>query len=165
MASERALALLVALIPAVSAAEERLVDRVAVVVNDDVIALSELYAFAGETITTECLPPAVYLCRREYLGEAADVLIRRSLQRAELQRLGDIAHGLAGPEQRADDEIEVGVEVAHPGHGLGDGAGLAVALAVQLDVGPALDQSLDVPVRLAVADEIDGRPRLTHRCR
>ena len=32
-------------------------------------------------------------------------------------------------------------------------------------VGPALDKALDVPVRLAVADEVDGRTLLTHRRR
>src|SRR5690606_14701259 len=62
-------------------------DRVAAIVNEDVIALSELYDFAGDVIEQECLPPAVEICRREVLGDALDTLVRRALQRQELERL------------------------------------------------------------------------------
>jgi hypothetical protein len=70
-----------------AAAEERVGDRIAVIVNDDVISLSELYDYAGDVIEQECLPPAVTPCLREVLGEAAETLVRRLLERQELQRL------------------------------------------------------------------------------
>ncbi len=67
---------------------EGVVDRVAAVVDDDVIALSEVYELGGEFITERCSQPfGKTRCVYEAELEILDALIKRSLIRGELDRL------------------------------------------------------------------------------
>ncbi len=68
-------------------AAERVVDRVAAVVNDDVIALSEVYEIGSDEITKRC-PFQGEACLADAEGQVLEALIDRALQRQELQRLG-----------------------------------------------------------------------------
>lgn len=68
-------------------AAERVVDRVAAVVNDDVIALSEVYEVGSEEIARRC-PFEGPTCLAEAEVAVLDALVDRVLQRQELQRLG-----------------------------------------------------------------------------
>lgn len=62
------------------------VDRVAAVINDDVIALSEIYDIGRSFIEERC-PDSADPCVTEAELEVLDALIRRSLVRQELARL------------------------------------------------------------------------------
>lgn len=69
-------------------AEELLVDRIAAIVNDDVITLSEIYDIGSEFITRSCPPPATETCTEEMEHNVLDALVRESLIRQELIRMG-----------------------------------------------------------------------------
>jgi peptidyl-prolyl cis-trans isomerase SurA len=74
---------------AVATAAAGVVDRVAAVVGDDVISLSEIYELAGtEFIVARC-PTLDDTCVTEAELEVLDVLLRRTLIRQELVRLND----------------------------------------------------------------------------
>lgn len=84
----RALSAIVALaLAAPAAAAERLVDRLAAVVNDDVITLSEIYELGSEEIARRC-PTGGADCQAEAEREVLDSLVDRALKRQELVRLG-----------------------------------------------------------------------------
>lgn len=64
------------------------VDRVAAVVDDDVVALSEIYDLGGDFIDERCSQPGSGAsCRTEAELEVLDALIQRALIRRELVRL------------------------------------------------------------------------------
>lgn len=70
-------------------AERKLLDRVAAVVNDDVVALSEVYELGGEFIDAameRCGAEAT--CRRDAELKVLDQLIQRRLVNQELDKLG-----------------------------------------------------------------------------
>ena len=85
-------------------ANAAVVDRVAAVVNEDVIALSEVYDIGGLFIEQRCGKLEVEdSCRREAELEILDSLILRSLTHQELDRLN---LGVSGPEvDRMIDQI------------------------------------------------------------
>lgn len=64
-----------------------MVDRVAAVVDDEVIALSEVYDLGADYVTQRC-PAEQPVCVREMELEVLDALIKRALIRSELDRLG-----------------------------------------------------------------------------
>lgn len=68
------------------AQDRHVVDRVAAVVDDDVIALSEVYDLGGPFIAQSC-PGALPSCVWEAENEVLDALIEASLVRRELERL------------------------------------------------------------------------------
>jgi peptidyl-prolyl cis-trans isomerase SurA len=68
------------------------VDRVAAVVNDEVIALSEIYDLGGEHIQQTCAARPVPGCEHDLEMQILDSLIMRALTGQELARLGmDVA--------------------------------------------------------------------------
>jgi len=73
---------------AVAFAEGGVVDRVAAVAGDEVIALSEIHELAGPEFFAERCPTAEARCITEAELEVLDVLLRRALIRRELVRLG-----------------------------------------------------------------------------
>lgn len=68
-------------------AAEAVLDRIAAVVNDDVIALSEIYNLGSDFIAEACPPPADARCVAGKEREVLDALLGEALQRQELQRL------------------------------------------------------------------------------
>ncbi|MCO4746948.1 MAG: SurA N-terminal domain-containing protein [Proteobacteria bacterium] len=70
-----------------SSAHAATVDRVAAVVNDDVIALSEVYDLGDAFIRQSC-PRLNPICVEEAEVQVLDSLIQRRLMRQELYRLG-----------------------------------------------------------------------------
>lgn len=72
----------------VASAAERVLDRVVAVVNDDVIALSELYEVGSDYVAESCPAPVDAKCRADMELEILEALIRGELQRDELVRLG-----------------------------------------------------------------------------
>lgn len=66
-------------------AHAAVVDRIAAVVDDDVIALSEVYALGGDYIRERC--DADRACMTEMELEVLDALIQRALVRRELSKL------------------------------------------------------------------------------
>lgn len=79
------------LLLAAAAAEGVIVDRVAAVVNNDVITLSEVYESFSDAIRAECPPSLADEAREDCVaaaeGLAIDALIRQRLIRQELVRL------------------------------------------------------------------------------
>lgn len=69
-------------------AQAAVVDRVAAVVNNDVIALSEIYDLGAPYIGQRCGALPTELCRREAELEVLESLIQRALMRAELEKQG-----------------------------------------------------------------------------
>lgn len=69
-------------------AEEYVVDRIAAVVNDEVIALSEIYDLGSQAIDEACPSGAAPACRTRMEREVVDALVRRALIRQELAELG-----------------------------------------------------------------------------
>jgi parvulin-like peptidyl-prolyl isomerase len=80
-------AILALALAAPAPAAERVVDRLAAVVNDDVIALSEIYELGSDEIARRC-PTGGDACRAEAEREVLDSLVDRTLKRQELARLG-----------------------------------------------------------------------------
>lgn len=81
----RALALLLLPLLGVTIAHASVVDRIAATVDDDPIALSEVYELGGDFIVARCKgEPA---CTREMELEVLDALVKRALIRKELDRL------------------------------------------------------------------------------
>jgi peptidyl-prolyl cis-trans isomerase SurA len=72
----------------VAQAEERLADRIAAVVDDTVITVSEVYVLGSNAIDEQCPDPFDAMCRAEMEGLVLDILVRRALQQGELDRLG-----------------------------------------------------------------------------
>lgn len=72
--------------PSAAASRGQIVDRVAAVVNNDVVALSQVYELGGEFITKRC-PGVEPGCVLSAELEVLDTSIRRVLVRQELQRL------------------------------------------------------------------------------
>ncbi len=66
---------------------EGVLDRVAAVVNDDVIALSEIYELGSDFIKEGCPNAADAPCHAAKEREVLDALLRETLERQELQRL------------------------------------------------------------------------------
>lgn len=82
-------ALLITLASLLAPARAAVVDRVAAVVNEEVITLSEVYDLGSVFIDQRCPPPmSTEACRSEAELEVLDSLIMRSLIRQELDRLG-----------------------------------------------------------------------------
>lgn len=69
------------------ASEGVIVDRIAAVVNDDVITLSDIYLLGSGAIEEACPPTSAPECRAELELEVLDALVRRTLIRQELVRL------------------------------------------------------------------------------
>src|SRR5262245_7648330 len=67
-------------------ADPMVVDRVAAVVNDEVIALSEIYEIGGDFIRQKC-PTLEDSCVDGAELEVLDALIRRALIHQELKKL------------------------------------------------------------------------------
>lgn len=78
--------------PAASA-NEVVVDRVAALVNDEVIALSEVYDFGGDAIEQACGNFGGDECRLREERSSLEELIRRTLIRQELRDMADPARG------------------------------------------------------------------------
>lgn len=78
--------LLLALLLHPAAAEERTLDRIAAVVNEDVIALSQVYELGSDYIQDNCGDDPS--CRTEAELSVLDALVRQSLMRQDLVRLG-----------------------------------------------------------------------------
>lgn len=76
--------LLAALLP-MAAAQAGVVDRIAAVVDEEVIALSEVYELGGNYIYERCGDDRA--CMRQMELEVLDALIKRELIRGELNRL------------------------------------------------------------------------------
>lgn len=70
------------------AAAQGVVDRVAAVVGEEVIALSEIHELGGAEFFAERCPTSEVRCVTEAELEVLDALIRRALIRQELVRLG-----------------------------------------------------------------------------
>ncbi len=70
-----------------TAAATSVIDRVAAVVNDEVISLSEVYELGGPFIERRC-PESDPSCVLDAELEIVDVQVRRALIRQELDRLG-----------------------------------------------------------------------------
>ncbi|MCB9673597.1 MAG: peptidyl-prolyl cis-trans isomerase [Alphaproteobacteria bacterium] len=69
-------------------ASNGVVDRIAAVVDEDVIALSEIYELGGEFIDERCTSPfGRERCLHEAELEILDALVKRALMRRELNRL------------------------------------------------------------------------------
>ncbi len=68
-------------------AAERVVDRVAAVVDGEVIALSDVYALGGPFIEEQCGAVAASTCRTDAERDVLDALIRRTLQQQALRDL------------------------------------------------------------------------------
>lgn len=68
------------------AADERVLDRIAAVIDGEVIALSDVYEMGGEFISESCRPTDE-ACRAQIEVEVLDALIRRTLQRHTLRDL------------------------------------------------------------------------------
>lgn len=79
------LALLLASAPTWAA--ERTLDRIAAVVDDEVIALSEVYELGSDFIDENC-PQRRVGCMTRMEGEVLEALVQRTLQRQELRRRG-----------------------------------------------------------------------------
>jgi peptidyl-prolyl cis-trans isomerase SurA len=69
------------------ASEGVIIDRIAAVVNDDVVTLSDIYALGSEAIDEACPSGSEPTCRPELELEVLDAIIRRTLIRQELVRL------------------------------------------------------------------------------
>jgi peptidyl-prolyl cis-trans isomerase SurA len=82
------IATLIAVLFGAPAAHAALVDRVAAVVDEEVIALSEVYDLGGPFIDERCPEPGDTPCRREMELQVLDSLILRVLMRQELRKLG-----------------------------------------------------------------------------
>lgn len=81
-------------LPASSAiAAEVMVDRIAALVNDEVIALSEVYDFGGDDIEQACGAFGGEVCRLREERDSLDELIRRTLIRQELRDMADPSRG------------------------------------------------------------------------
>ncbi|HHO49668.1 MAG TPA: hypothetical protein ENK18_02070 [Deltaproteobacteria bacterium] len=80
-----------------------MVDRIAAVVNDEVIALSEVYELGGEFFAERC-PQGGDSCLLDLELEILDVQIRRTLIRQELDRL-DLQVTASDVDQAIDDTI------------------------------------------------------------
>lgn len=81
-------ALVVAALAGSQPAAASMVDRVAAVVDDEVIAMSEVYELGGSFIQEQCPEPVQPSCRYEIEMQVLDSLIMRVLMRHELSRLG-----------------------------------------------------------------------------
>jgi len=77
-------AALLVLVPQLARAA--MVDRVAAVVDDQVIALSEVYQLGGQYIEQQC-PGGTAECRRKMELQILDTLIMRELMKEELKKL------------------------------------------------------------------------------
>ncbi|MFM2163437.1 MAG: hypothetical protein RLZZ383_2949 [Pseudomonadota bacterium] len=82
------IAVLAALTGRTAFAEERLADRIAAVVDDTVVTVSEVYVLGSNAIDEQCPDPFDAACRSEMEGLVLDILVRRALQKGELVRLG-----------------------------------------------------------------------------
>jgi peptidyl-prolyl cis-trans isomerase SurA len=71
-----------------ASADAATLDRVAATVNEDVIALSEIYELGGEFIEQRCAGDMLPACRKEAELEVLDALIQRTLMKQELTELG-----------------------------------------------------------------------------
>lgn len=91
---------MIALLLAVATAAGGVVDRIAAVVNDEVIALSEVYELGGDFVSQRC-PEGADPCVTEAELEILDALIRRVLIRQELKRL-DLEVTAADVDQAID---------------------------------------------------------------
>lgn len=88
------------------------VDRVAAVVNDDVIALSEVYEIGAAFVSERCPPPIAEdepvddrdACVLDAELEILDVLLRRALVKQELRRL-DLTVTVADVDKTIDDTV------------------------------------------------------------
>jgi parvulin-like peptidyl-prolyl isomerase len=88
MRMQHLLLALVSFVVADAHAADNVVDRVAAVVDDDIIALSEVYDLGAEFIEERCKQPfARERCVYEAELEILDALIKRALMRGELDRL------------------------------------------------------------------------------
>ncbi len=76
------------LLLALASAGEGIVDRIAAVVNNDVISLSEIYDIGSEYIEDGCPEPRDPPCLEDAERNVLDALIQRSLMRQELIKLG-----------------------------------------------------------------------------
>lgn len=76
------------LVAAAAFADGGVVDRIAAVVGDEVIALSEIHELAGPDFFAERCPTSDARCVTEAELEVLDALLRRALIRRELLRLG-----------------------------------------------------------------------------
>lgn len=77
-----------ALVAATTArADERVIDRVAAVVDGEVITLSDVYALGAEFIDEACAAGSAPDCRMRMEREVLDALIRRTLQEQTLRAL------------------------------------------------------------------------------
>jgi len=81
-------AALLAVLFGAPAARAALVDRVAAVVDDEVITLSEVYDMGGPFIDERCPEPGDGSCRLDIELQVLESLILRVLMRQELQKLG-----------------------------------------------------------------------------
>lgn len=77
-----------------ASASPQVLDRIAAVVNDDVIALSDVYDLGGEFISERCSGPVAAACQKDMELQVLDELVKRSLIRAELATLGMQVTGL-----------------------------------------------------------------------
>jgi peptidyl-prolyl cis-trans isomerase SurA len=66
---------------------EGVVDRIAAVVNDDVVTLSDIYDLGSNAIDEACPLTSEPSCRQQLESQVLDALIRRALMRQELMRL------------------------------------------------------------------------------
>lgn len=98
-----------------------LVDRIAAVVDDDVVLLSEVYELGGSFVAESC-PTAEPACVRRRELEILDALVRRSLVKAELRRL-DLTVTGADVDQAIDTVIQ--------DNGFADRAALRAAVEAQ----------------------------------
>ncbi len=85
-----------------SAGASELVDRVAAVVDDEVIALSEVYDIGRDFIVGECRDDEQCMVDKEL--EVLDALVRRALIRQELARL-DLRVGASDIDQAIDQTV------------------------------------------------------------
>jgi hypothetical protein len=74
-------------VPEAVAPEGGMVDRIAATVNDDVIALSEVYDLGSDFILKKCAAGASPSCVQDAEVEVLDALIRRTLMHQELTKL------------------------------------------------------------------------------
>jgi peptidyl-prolyl cis-trans isomerase SurA len=92
--------LILGMLLAAHAQSARVVDRIAAVVNDEIVALSEVYELGAPFIQQRC-PALDEPCTTEAELEVLDALIRRSLIHQELRRL-DLDVSAADVDQAID---------------------------------------------------------------
>jgi parvulin-like peptidyl-prolyl isomerase len=146
------LSLVALLLAGASHAGEVIVDRVAAVVGEDIVALSEIYALGSQEIRDQCPDPADAACRVELEAAILDALIRRALIRQELGTLGyDV-----GP-----DDVDAAIQQVVRDNGFPDRETLRREVEATGATWPQYREKLEEQLRISRFQEYVLRNRIT----